>query len=94
MKNFPLNSLYFVLAKKLSKVNFVELKLAYSPFETFPLNFMLWRFNFDLLNFKLLSNSFHFGSLTKEDKLRSKSYEQEEKRSLAKKKYFKASPCL
>ena len=41
-----------------------------------------------LLNFKLLSNSFHFGSLTKEDKLRSKSYEQEEKRSLAKKKYF------
>ena len=41
-----------------------------------------------LLNFKLLSNSFHFGSLTKEDKLRSKSYEQEKQRSLARKKYF------
>ena len=41
-----------------------------------------------LLNFKLLSNSFHFGSLTKEDKLRSRSYEQEKQRSLARKKYF------
>ena len=41
-----------------------------------------------LLNFKLLNNSFYFGSLTTEDKLRSKSYEQEKKRSLARKKYF------
>jgi FkbH-like protein len=40
-----------------------------------------------LLNIKILSNSFYFGSLTKEDELRSKSYEHEKKRSLAKKKH-------